>query len=380
VASLLTGLFPETHTAKDGHDKLPATVPLASEHLSLMGFDTAAFIANGYVSQKFGFKKGWNTWTNYVREGKPNRAEFVFKDAEQWLEKRTDEKPFFLYVHTIDPHVPYIPPKKYIDIYDSLPYRGPVKPRETAKLLERIKTGSITLSPRDKIHLEALYDAEISYHDDSFVHLYDKMQELGLLEDTLIIVTSDHGEEFFEHGLVGHGHSLYEELLHVPLIVKLPGGVEKRMAENRSETSLVDVLPTAYEILGVEKPEELEGVSLVPLLGGKRWCQFPDASFAEYLEGHRAVRSGRYKLVYKGLKTSLFDLETDPRETTDMSAQKPVALATMRDLMGKHLGRFIQTYPGESEGKTRKQHSQEKTKIDPKTRRQLKALGYLGGE
>ncbi|MBW2276251.1 MAG: sulfatase-like hydrolase/transferase, partial [Deltaproteobacteria bacterium] len=250
VATLLTGLYPETHRTKTEKHKLPRSVVLASEHFRALDFATAGFVANGYVSNKFGFREGWDVWRNYVREGKSNRAKFVTDDAIKWLERRPKDKPFFLYVHTIDPHVPYIPPRRYTELYDPEPYKGVVQARTTAKLLEKIKTGSAQLAQRDKRHLEALYDGEITYHDDEIVRLHDHLAENGLLDDTLIIITSDHGEEFFDHGSVGHGHSVYEELLHVPLIVRLPGATAGEGARCDAEVGLIDVLPTACRILG----------------------------------------------------------------------------------------------------------------------------------
>ncbi|MCP4674975.1 MAG: sulfatase-like hydrolase/transferase [Deltaproteobacteria bacterium] len=379
VASLFSGLYPDTHHTQGDRDKLPKSVVTTAEHLSTLGFATAGFVANGYVSSKFGFKQGWSTWTNYVREHKANRAQYVVKDAALWLESRPADKPFFLYVHTIDPHVPYIPPRKYWSLYDSGRYQGPVQPTQTAKLLEKVKTGKIRLSERDKIRLEALYDGEITYHDDQLVKLHDALAKHGLLDDTLIVVTSDHGEELFDHGSVGHGHSLYEELLHVPLIFRLPGSKEGEGTHSSAEVNLVDVLPTACGILGIECPTGIEGKSMVPLLRGAPRIEFPSVSFSYFLNGQRAARMGRYKFITKGLNPSLYDLKTDPKETHNLAAKKPVTLAALRDALGMHLGRIV-TAVRRGKKNPRVRHKGEKTVIDPETKRQLKALGYLGGE
>jgi arylsulfatase A-like enzyme len=385
TATLLTGLYPETHGTKNEKHVLPRTATMISEHLRSLGFATAAFVANGYVSSKFGFQRGWDAWTNYVREGKPNRAQFVMDDAVAWLGRRPKDRPFFLYVHTIDPHVPYMPPAKYRALYDDQPYDGPVQATGTAKLLEQVKTGAIRLNDRDKVRLEALYDGEISYHDEHFGRLYDALAASGLLEDTLIVVTADHGEEFFEHGSVGHGHSMYEELLHVPLVFRLPGAeARERGAACPAEVGLVDVLPTACAMLGIECPGGVEGASLVPLLAGDAADGWPRAAFSDFLDGQRVARLGRWKLIVRGLSTTLFDLETDPRETEDLSAKRPIALAAMLGLLGMHQGRFVPTgevgaRPG-ADGKAPapKVHKAEETEIDPETRKQLEALGYMG--
>jgi arylsulfatase A-like enzyme len=382
VATLLSGLYPETHRTKNDKHKLPSSVVLASEHFRALGFATAGFVANGYISHKFGFREGWDVWRNYVREGKANRAKFVTDDAVAWLDRRPRDKPFFLYVHTIDPHVPYIPPRKYTELYDPEPYKGVVQARSTAKLLERVKTGAARLSDRDKRHLEALYDGEITYHDDEIARLHEALDKHGLLEDTLIVVTSDHGEEFFEHGSVGHGHSVYEELLHVPLVFRLPGAEAGQAARCDAEVGLIDVLPTACEILGVECPPGMEGRSLVPLLEGACRDRWPQVTFADFLDGQRSARSGRFKLIYRGLAKTLFDLDADPDETRDLSDDLPIALAAMRDLLGQHQGRLSTDVgspgaKGSGKKSKKKEHKAEETDIDEETRKQLEALGYF---
>jgi arylsulfatase A-like enzyme len=379
VASILSGVYPTTHKTQDDRSKLPSSVVIAPEHFQKLGFETAGFVANGYVSRKFGFKRGWDTWTNYVRESKRNRAEYVVDDAIAWLESRPKEKPFFLYVHTIDPHVPYIPPRKYWTLYDNGPYNGPVQPVQTAKLLEKVKSGKLTLSDRDTSRLEALYDGEITYHDDQIVRLHDALKRMGLLDDTLIIVTSDHGEEFFEHGKVGHGHSLYEELLHVPLLVRLPEAQEGKGVHSNAEVSLVDILPTACEILGVECPEGIEGNTLVPLLKGKELDRFPSVSFSNFLGVQRAVRMGPFKAIYKAHMPSVYNLATDPKETQNISRAQAVVLSGLRDALGKQMGRFINSEVN-TEKKRTVRHKKEEANIDPEARRQLRALGYLGEE
>jgi arylsulfatase A-like enzyme len=381
TASLLTGLYPETHGTKGDADVLPSEVTMIPEHLKTLGFTTTAFIANGYVSDKFGFKQGWDYWTNYVREGKPNRAQFVMADATAWLDKRTDDKPFFMYVHTIDPHVPYIPPQKYLKLYDPESYDGPVEAAATAKIAEGFKKGSVSLNARDRVRFEALYNGEITYHDDQFVALEDKLKQLNLLNDTAMIITSDHGEEFFDHGSVGHGHSLYEELLHVPFIVRLPGTeTTETPARDTEEVSLVDVFPTICDLLGAECPKEIEGKSLVSRLTAKGRDDFPSARVSDFLFSQKAIRMGRYKLIYRGVRTTLFDLKNDPGEKQDLSSEYPIALVTLRDALSVHLAHFADIPGSSAQAEGAKKHKAKKTVIDKETAAQLKALGYLGGE
>jgi choline-sulfatase len=377
TATLLTGLFPTTHQTKTETNKVPDSVVLASQHFRGLGFATAGFVANGYVSGKFGFERGWDTWTNYVLEGKPNRAQFVADDVIAWLDKRPKEKRFFLYVHTIDPHVPYMPPREYLAKYDNDPYNGPVVGTETAEILEKIKVGAFRPNDRDKRRLEALYDGEISYHDDHLARMFAAFESAGLLDDSLVIVTSDHGEEFFDHGSVGHGHSMYEELLHVPLLIRTPAADASAARRTGVEVGTVDVLPTACEILGVPCPAEVEGRSLAPLLRGDENGCWPRAVFSEFLDGQRAARMGRWKLIVRGSATTLFDLVADPDETRDASDAAPIALAMMREQLGSHLGRFVEA-GARGAAAQKKRHESEDVTIDRETREQLKALGYMG--
>jgi arylsulfatase A-like enzyme len=381
TASILSGLYPETHQTKTERNSVPASVTLMSAHFKQLGWTTAGFVANGYVSDKFGFKRGWDTWTNYVREGKVNRAQAVADDVNAWLSKRPAGKPFFLYVHTIDPHVPYIPPNKYRALYDDEPYNGKVEARDTARLLERIK-GGLKLSDRDKFRLEALYDGEISYHDDHLARIYAELERQNLLEDTAIIITSDHGEEFFEHGSVGHGHSVYQEMLQVPLIVVLPGATpQDSPARSNVDVSLTDIMPTVCDLTGTECPADLDGTSLLPLLDGALSRRFPDAAFSEFLDGQRVIRMGRWKLIVRGFRTTVFDLEKDPGETKDLSDLRPVSFEALKDRLGMHLGRFHRHDNATTSGRSSAppaRHRATDVVIDPETRKQLEALGYMG--
>jgi arylsulfatase A-like enzyme len=371
VATLLTGLYPSSHAAQSERSVLPPEARLVSEYLKDEGFATACFIANGYVSDAFGFRRGWDLYRNYVRGGLPNRAQHVLADAAAWIAERKPEERFFLYIQTIDPHVPYVPPREFLDLYDAEPYGGPVKASETSKLLERIKAGQVTLTARDRRRLEALYDGEISYHDAHAPKLYEALETLGVLDDTLVVVTADHGEEFFEHGSVGHGHSLYQELLHVPLFLRLPGRFPAATKVD-APAGLVDVLPTAFEALALPAPPELQGHSLLALAqGGETGAE---VAFTEFLEGQRAVTGQRYKLIHRGYRPLLYDLREDPAEDQDRAAERPIAARTMQLQLARYLE--WQERAGRDELRPR---SVPEAEVDPELEAQLRALGYLGG-
>ncbi|MCS6797293.1 MAG: sulfatase [Myxococcota bacterium] len=385
VATLLSGLMPWQHTATGGDSVVPSAVRLLPEMLRERGFTTAAFIANGYVSDRFGFGRGWSFYRNYIREGRRSTADRVAADVLEWLDRRPPDRPFFLYVHTIDPHVPYRPPAAFVQMYDPEPYRGPVDFSRDSLLLENIKIGRLRLTERDRVRLEALYDGEISFHDVHFAAIVDGLAQRGLLDRTLVVITADHGEEFWDHGSVGHGHSVHEELLRVPLIVRLPGGVE-HVARVEVDASLADVLPTILDALGEPVPSWMPGRSLLPeLRDPDRWSPRPQV--AGFMDGWRALAEGRWKLIHRGAHGAmLFDLRADPGERQDLAGSHPIALRHTRALLGLELARTRPTRRARTAGRSPSgDPSQppavepERTTIDPQTEAQLRALGYAGG-
>lgn len=377
VATLLSSLLPWQHHAITSEAVVPAEVRMLPELLKDDGFHTGAFIANGYVSEGFGFRQGWNTFRNYVREGRRTRAQYLAADVLEWLDARPTDKPFFLYVHAIDPHVPYSPPDHFVQMYDRLPYTGVVDFTDDNELLEKIKSGRIAVNERDKARLEALYDGEISYHDVHFNSILDGLSRRGLDDDTMVVVTADHGEELWDHGSVGHGHSVYEELLHIPMIVRLPG-VTSGSVRVPDAVGLVDVMPTVLEALGKEIPAEAAGKSFLPLLRGET----PDAPLATvsgFMEGWRTVSVGGYKLIHRTIERMMvYHLTEDAREQRDLGPERPITVRYLRGMLGLALGA--------SDGRAgraaprRVNIRQETTTIDPETEAQLRALGYVGSQ
>ncbi|MFW6067586.1 MAG: sulfatase [Myxococcota bacterium] len=376
VASVLTSLYPATHGTKRDASKLPQDALTLGEHYQKAGFGTASFIANGYVSDKFGFNQGWDHYTNYIRESKSTEALNVFREAGDWIEKHQDE-PFFVYIQTIDPHVPYDPPDSFLKMYDDRDYSGQVKPRMTPDLLAKAKKSppAVTFDGSDKRRLEALHDGEITYHDDEMGKFIERMKKLGLWEDTLFVVTSDHGEEFEEHGSWGHGHSTYQELLHVPLLFRMPGTVPEG-ARVPTVVSTMDIAPTVLEISGVDPMPAAEGRSLAGYFRGEPPTG-PAVAFSDFLDDRRVITTGRWKLVLRGLSADFYDLEKDPGEQNELSLQQhPIALRYCRVLLGQFLGASDRTRwleGGQGEGV---RLDADEAHMDDTTRDQLEALGY----
>lgn len=369
-ATLLSGLFPWEHHATSEEAVVPESVELLGERLGDEGFHTGAFIANGFVSDRFGFRQGWSTYRNYIREGRRNQARFVAEDVLHWLDERPEDRPFFLYVHTIDPHVPYMPPPDDLTRYDAEPYEGVVDFRQNRTLLEGVKGGSIRLSARDRVRLEALYDGEITYHDRHFASVMESLARRGLDDETIVVFTADHGEEFWDHDSVGHGHSVWEELIRVPLIIRWPGVTDGAQRIDEA-VGLVDVMPTILEALGEEVPDELSGRSVAQLLRGGRE-DAPRPTVTGFMNGWRTIVVGRYKLIQRTTShIGLYDLGADPEETVDLAASRPIAVRYLRGLLGM-------TLAGAERPPAQREHEATRTTIDEATREQLEALGYAG--
>lgn len=377
VASILTGLHPQTHQQKTGDAALPSSAELLSEHLKAQGFATGGFIANGYVSDRFGFDQGWDDYTNYIREAKSTEAKDVFEDAGNWIEAHKDAR-FFAYIQTIDPHVPYDPPGEYLEIYDPGQYSGQIKPRMTGDLLEKAKRNppQVVFDARDKERLKALHDGEITKHDHFFGAFLDRLAALGLSEDTLIVVTADHGEEFDDHGSWGHGHSVYQELLHVPLMFRLPSRLPAGTKVS-SAVSTLDVSATVTELLGVPGMSQNEGHELVGLMLGEA-SSHPTVAFSDFQDDRRVITTGRWKLVLRAnLTSTMFDLVADPMEKVELDASAfPVGRRYSRMLLGQFLGASDRGDWLSAEQKSGTRLERENAEMDDTIRDQLRALGY----
>jgi len=372
VATLLSSLLPWQHGAITRTAIVPGSIPLLQELLQDHGYYTAGFVTNSFISRSFGFERGWDEWVHSSDTGR-SRGALVADDVLGWLDVRPAFQPFFLYVHTTDPHSPYAPPQEILDLYDAEPYEGVVSFARDPLLIDSIRRRGLVLEQRDRSRLEALYEGEVTYHDEQFARIMEGLAERGLDRETLVVFVADHGEELFDHGSVGHGQSLWEEILHVPLVVRWPGVTEapERISE---PAGLVDVAPTILDVLGLPVPGAMRGHSLVPLLLG-RPTTAPRTVVCSSKDSWRCLVAGRYKLMEHGTARhattpQLYDLAADPGESTDLAPLMPLTLRTLRGLLGLAIQ---ETGPSP--------HVQDVSHavIDPSTSMQLKALGYVTG-
>lgn len=364
VASLLTGLSPVDHRVLGREDALPRALPTLAERLARAGWETVGFSSNDNVSPHFGFDRGFGRFVELAgpRANDGDAAE-IHDAVLHWLGNRDAGRPFFAYVHTIDPHDPYSPPE---------PYRSRFAPRRRTAL-ERVDPVEIRaalaadpeLTPaaiRDDF--EALYDGEIAYGDAHFGALLAELRRRGLYDETLIVFLSDHGEEFLDHGLWGHGHTLYHELLRVPLIVRFPG--PSRPAVREAPVQLVDLAPSLLAWLGLAPGASAD------LLRGV--ADTRDQPFVALLRmdgiGVASVLHGDHHLVSRDLgdpraSLLLFDLRGDPAEARDVSATSPLLAGFLLGHLREQLARLEADSPAPTAA------------IDAELAGRLRALGYV---
>jgi arylsulfatase A-like enzyme len=316
-ASMLTSLLVPQHGAsfKLGTALAPEVTTLA-EILREHGIHTLSFNEGGQIAPRSGLGRGFNHYRSTpIGPGSSSLASEVGR-AAAWLRSHRGQ-PFFLFLHTYQVHHPYTPDPRHLAMVEAAAYRGLLPAGETPlAVLDAVNQGQLALARADLRHIVATYDAQVRAMDDGFGELIAFLKEQGLYDRTTIVFTSDHGEEFGEHGRVGwHSHTLYDELLRVPLLIKYPSGAHAGETVRR-QVRVVDVAPTVLASLAVAPPAGLQGLDLTPLVRGR---PEPARLAVSNLDGGgvASIRTLRWKLV----GNHLFDLARDPGETRDVSSR-----------------------------------------------------------
>ncbi len=331
-ASILTGVYPGVHKATAHEARLSRQVPFIAEVFKKAGFRTALFSSNGYISSKWGFDRGWDETRNFIRESLPNGAEYLWKTARTWI-TANGRKPQFVYLATVDPHVIYNPRKEFLQLYWKKPYHGPIKPALTGVQLGQIKSGKLKPDADDRAYLEALHNAEITQSDRAFAGFLSDLKAAGLYDTSAVIVISDHGDEFWDHGDVGHAQSVYQELVHIPLIIRAPGILPTGKVID-VDVEAMDLFPTMLDLAGLPVSDDIQGRSLLSVARDEL-AFTPSAALSQNLGMLRGIKVGRYRLIQGGLsRVELYDEFGDPREQQNVAQARPIALRQMRNVLG----------------------------------------------
>ncbi|MEZ4517756.1 MAG: sulfatase [Chloroflexota bacterium] len=233
------------------------------------GYVTAGFVNAYYVWPKFGFGDGYDIY-QVIQSGQNGNAALVNDAAFDWLENTwqptLQDKPLFLYLYYYDPHTIYDPPPPYDLLYDST-YTGTLT-GEVYNNGERVVSGEIVPTARDIEHLKALYDGEITNWDARFGEMMTRLNDLGLLDNAIVVVTADHGQMFGEHNKWTHHNSLYEEVIRVPLSIRWSGVLSPGQVITAPVTTM-DLTPTLLDLIDLDVPDDLSGQSLEPVMRGE---------------------------------------------------------------------------------------------------------------
>ena len=304
IPSLFTSLYPSRHGVLEGSSKdtkghitsdiLADSLLTLAEAFRGHGYSTVAFVHNAQLRGFLGFAQGFDLYQDRAGD-----AEHINVEFENWLDQRTGGS-FFAYLHYLDVHWPYQPPAPYDPMFGTYSSGIDFNTDEWKALRKDINNGRVNLSDEDLGKMVALYDGELRYLDDQLGSLFSDLRRRGLYTNSLVIVTADHGEEFLEHDKIGHGQSLYRELLWIPLMIKFPGG-KWHGREVEDMAGLIDVLPTLADYLGWEPPADTDGRSLMPVLTGRndREDSTPYTYSELYHKGsyQRSLTGDRYELI-----------------------------------------------------------------------------------
>jgi len=343
------------------------SAPLVTE-LPQQGYRCAAFTDGRWMSRVMRFDQGFDDFND---DG--GHLVAILPRVYDWLGRQRQDGRFFLFVHTYDTHCPYTCRE---------PYNSMFCPDCSQHISLEGRCGkpdlmNMTLSARDLRAISDHYDGGIASADAYLGEFFDRLRDLGIYDDALLIVTSDHGESLGTHEQIGHG-GLYLEQLLVPLIVKLPAswGIAARRIEQ--PVALLDIMPTLCEACGVAAPPEIDGRSLLPLIRGGEWRREHLIAQITYNEGRAAVTNpvkrailepGRWLLIHdaKTPAAELFDLQADPTGLTAAAGDRKKVL--------QRLAADLAAYdPGQPRGEFTRP---EEADIDEEFREQLRELGYV---
>ena len=393
-ASIFTGLYPRDHGTTVEHWRLLPEFDTLAEQLRRDGFETVGVCSNPWVSANTGLQQGFDRFEEVWRDRKEDNrdlhgAALVTERLLGWLDQRTAaERPFFAFVNYLEPHSPYQPPEPYRSrflpedadravVADVMDWETP---REFGYILG---LPGYEISAEASRILSALYDAEVAYQDLRFGQLIEGLRERGVLDDTIIVVVADHGEQLGEHGMLDHKMSLYAENVHVPLIVRYPKALP-RGVRIEAQVQSNDIYATILDLVESDQPRA-EGLQSLPFADGegvgrpyafvdmapptafmtmmiKEW---PNSDIVRFDRTIRSVRGPRFELFWgSDGERRLYDLESDPSESTDVKAEHAAIQRSLESLLDKF-------YEGSLSS------DRNPVELDEEHREALKSLGYV---
>jgi arylsulfatase len=366
TASLFTSRLPAHHGVVEKSDRLAPDMVTLAEVLREAGYDAAAFSSNGFVSREFGMEQGFDTFEELYLDhpGDPVRGEEILAAVDRWLESREGGRPFLLYLHFLQPHEPYgvAAPHFYRDLDES--YEGEVD--GSYQSMRRIFRGEYQPDAREIERLGRLYDGNLRYGDHVVGTLQERLDELDLLDRSVVVATSDHGEALGERGLFGHNWMVDPEVIDIPLLMRFPSALGLR-GRVRDLVDTLDLAPTLLSAVGVPIPPEFEGRDLLPLVRGED-PGAPSLRLSRSAHHHPIVGIEMPGLRYvSDPNQGRVLLQADGREITldEFASQKPVTTA----FLAMAAARLGTPTPGVA--------AKRAAPLDETTAEALRALGYV---
>ncbi len=345
VASMLTGLYPSQHGVGCSLDRLADSHVTLAEILRAHGYGTVGFVAMSQVKPEFNYGQGFDHYAFTL--GIP--ADTINEEILHYLDGQM-RQPFFLFVHSLDPHGPYHAPGHFRDFFDA-EYRGPLRRLEKLAPPEIRRGEPEVKTSRDREYVVARYDAELRYTDSAMRRFVEGLKARGLWDNTLMIITADHGEELHDHGSWGHSDDLFIENLSIPLLMKLPA---QSLAGRRAEglAGHIDLAPTILRAVGVEVPPEWPGVDLLSELATsgstarrRHYAEYLPLRSRKQAKRHFSVITDRYQYIEahyeepRGQKQQyLFDLAADPTAQKDLAEQAGQVFTDFAEAMDRRYG------------------------------------------
>ncbi len=401
--SILTSTYPPIHGVRDNaRYSFGSSIPTLAEVLKGSGYLTSAFISAFVLDSRFGLDVGFDAYDDNIQ----NQAYFYFFSASppfalagclkllglsppykperkadkttraviEWIENNRESR-FFMWVHYFDPHGPLNPPVPYDTLYLE-PDADPHKFRDNIENLISLlgQFDSRELSDEEIEGIKSLYKGEVTFTDHYIGNLMKSIRELGIGDRTMVVLTSDHGQSLSEHHYIGHSMELYQEIMHIPLIMNYPGLFQQGLVVEEPVQS-IDIMPTILSSLEIEIPASCRGSNLIRLLGPSTW-ERDDSNRWAYLETLHArptrnkligLSSGDYKYIraLDGDREELYHMETDPKEMDNLAS-----VDTQRsELMRNQLLSLLEEWQNES--------SSIEIPMDHQTMEAMKALGYI---
>jgi arylsulfatase A-like enzyme len=358
-ASMLSGVTPYRHGAVVGNSKIASAVPMLAEKLKASGYWTSGLVSGPYVGVRFGFDRGFDA---FVERSKNDERELDVYQPLVLNAVDALEPPFFLFVRYFNVHSPFSPEPRFNRFLREAGEALAIETADLRLLRQDLAAGRATVSPRERDRLVDLYDGEILTADFYVDELLRRVR--AKFPDTIVILTSDHGEEFLEHGNVLHGFTLFDEVLRVPLIVAGPGVPEGQRSS--ALVSLVDITPTILDLAGLPR----EGLDGLPL---SIYWKSPGIAGHPRLPLH--TRSGdtpQFRVNLRGVRTPatklVVDVSTNRRRLYDLAADPAEANPIRKDPRGLELARFLDQFI--------ERPVERSAEPDPSQIEALKALGY----